>query len=190
MRLLSALGAMILRLLRRLAGGLAAWLARWSEQRPAASGAVPDAPDGDSPRDDSKDNAPPEDQGRTTAEKVTTAVSVLLIAALAGAILYEGYATGQADPAILEVTVLSAEIEQRGDDFYIPVEIHNDGDATVEEIAVSIELLDGESVVDEAETVIATLGEDERLTAVLVLTEDPAGLTIEAGVVTFQVAED
>jgi uncharacterized protein (TIGR02588 family) len=113
-----------------------------------------------------------------------------LIALLAGSILYEGYATGAADPATLEVTVLSAEIEQRGDDFYIPIEILNDGDQTVEEVTVSIELLDGEEVVDEAETVIATLGESETVQAVLVVADDPSGLTIEAGVVTYQIAED
>lgn len=135
-------------------------------------------------------DAPPGDEGRSTAEKITTIISVLLIAALAGAILYEGYATGQSEPATLEVTVLSDQIEQRGGDFYVPVEITNDGDQTVEEVVVNIELLDGESVVDEAETVIATLGESETITAVLVVADDPAGLTIEAGVVTYQVAED
>lgn len=135
------------------------------------------------------EDTPPQ-QDRTTAEKITTAISILLIALLAGAILYEGYATGQADPATLEVEVRSDEIEQRGDAFYVPVEIVNSGDETVEEVTVSIEVLDGETVVDEAETVIATLGEAESVTAMLVLTEDPSNLQIDAGVVTFQVAED
>jgi uncharacterized protein (TIGR02588 family) len=133
---------------------------------------------------------PQQDQGRSTAEKITTAICVLLIATLAGAILYEGYATGQSDPATVEVTVLEADIEARGDAFYVPVEIHNAGDQTVEEVAVSIEVLDGDEVVDEGETVVATLSEDEKIMAVLVLADDPAGLTIEAGVVTYQIAED
>jgi uncharacterized protein (TIGR02588 family) len=154
----------------------------------------PDAPEagaGASDRADEQDKPASTDTGlRSTAEKITTAISVLLIAALAGAILYEGYATGQAEPARLEVTVLEAEIEQRGDDFYIPIKILNDGDQTVEEVTVSIEVLDGEEVVDEAETVIATLGEAETITAMLVISDDPTGLTIEAGVVTYQIAED
>ena len=66
----------------------------------------------------------------------------------------------------------------------------NDGDQTVEEVTVSVELLDGEEVVDEAETVIATLGEAETITAMLVVADDPTDLTIEAGVVTYQIAED
>lgn len=197
MELLRTLGAALVHLLRQLAGRLAVWLHEWSADHPSApdarSAAVGQAEEqlsetvagDDSPEDDS-----PEDEGRTTAEKLTTLISVLLIAFLACAILYEGYATGQADPATLEVTVLMAEIEQRGDAFYIPIEILNDGDQTVEEVAVGIEILDGETVVDEAETVIATLGEAEIVTVVLILTEDPTGMTIEAGVVTFQVAED
>ena len=136
------------------------------------------------------DTDAPRDTGRTTAEKITTAVSILLIAILAGAIIYEGYASGHDEPAILQVTVMSDQIDERDGNFYIPVEIHNDGDQTVEEIAVGIELLDGETVVDEAETVIATLGEDETIVAVLVVTDDPTGLTIEAGVVTYQIAEE
>ncbi len=154
----------------------------------------PDAPeagsDTDGPAAEQSGTAPSENEGRSTAEKVTTTISVLLIVALAGAILYEGYATGQADPARLSVTVLQDEIEQRDNRYYIPFEIINDGDQTVEEITVSIELLDGEEVVDEGETVIATLGEDEMVSAVLIVSDDPTGLTIEAGVVTFQIAED
>lgn len=132
----------------------------------------------------------PDTTGRTTPEKITTAISVLLIAVLAGAILYEGYASGQSDPARLEVTVLTEEIEQRGDAFYVPVEVVNEGDQTVEQVSVGIEVRDGEQIVDEAETVIATLAEDETLTAVVVLDQDPTGLTIETGIVTFQVVED
>ena len=89
-----------------------------------------------------------------------------------------------------ELGVGRHQIEQRAGGFYVPVEIRNDGDQTVEEVTVSIEVRDGETVTDEAETTIATLGESETLTAVLVLADDPAALTIDAGVVTFQIAED
>ncbi|MDQ3548736.1 MAG: hypothetical protein M3439_07935, partial [Chloroflexota bacterium] len=148
MELLRTLGTALIRLLRQLAGRLAVWLHGWSANDPPAPDARSDA-DGraeeqlsqttsgeDSPEDDSPKDDSPEDEGRTTVEKLTTVISVLLIAILASAILYEGYATGQADPATLEVTVLMAEIEQRGESFYIPVEILNDGDQTVEEVAV------------------------------------------------------
>lgn len=136
------------------------------------------------------DDRQPAKAGRSRAEQITTAISVGLIVLLAGAILYEGYARGEDDPATIIVSVREAEIDQRGDAFYIPVEILNDGDQTVEEVTIGIELLDGETVVAEGETVVATLGESERVTAVMVVTDDPAGLTIEAGVVTYQIAED
>ena len=162
-----------------------------SDDGPEPNRDAPEAGSGANERaNEEAESAPPDTGIRSTAEKITTAISVLLIVALAGAILYEGYATGQADPARLEVTVLEAEIEQRGDAFYIPFEVLNDGDQTVEEVTVSIEVLDGEEVVDEAETVIATLGEAETITAMLVVADDPTGLTIKAGVVTYQIAED
>jgi uncharacterized protein (TIGR02588 family) len=132
---------------------------------------------------------PPSDNGRTTPEKFTTTISVVLIVLLAVAILYEGYWKGQSDPATLEVVVRTDQIEQRGDSFYVPVEVHNDGDQTVEEVTVSIDVRNGDTVIQEAETVIATLGEAETVTAVIVLPSDPTGLTIEAGVVTYQIAE-
>jgi uncharacterized protein (TIGR02588 family) len=128
--------------------------------------------------------------GRSRAEWITTIVSMGLIVLLAGAILYEGYVKGEADPATIQVTVLESEIERRGDDFYIPFKIVNDGDQTVEEVTIGIELLDGDTVVAEGETVIATLAEAERVTAVLVVPDDPTGLSIEAAVVTYQIAED
>jgi uncharacterized protein (TIGR02588 family) len=136
------------------------------------------------------DDAQASQQGRTRAEWVTTAISLGLIVLLAGAILYEGYVRGEDEPATIEVTVREAEIERRGENFYIPIEIVNDGDQTIEEVTIGVELLDGETVIAEGETVIATLAEDERVTAVMVVPDDPAGLSIEAAVVTYQIAED
>ena len=202
MALLRALGGAIVRLLRRLAGRLGDRLQHWSESYPDVPEAVGDVASSDdaqsedaAPREAAPRVAAPresarENDGRSTAENVTTTISILLIAILGGTILYEGYATGRSDPATLEVSVLTEQIEQRGDSYYVPVEIVNDGDQTVEEVAVSIELLDGEQVVAEGETVIATLGEAEAVKAVLVVSEDPTGLEIIASVVTYQIAED
>lgn len=139
----------------------------------------------ESARDESIGN-----RGRTTAGKVTTAISILLIVALAAALLYEGYATGQSEPAVLTAAVRTAEIEQRGDSFYIPIEIRNDGDQTVEEVAVGMELLDGDTIIEEAEAVIPIISEAESVMVVFVVSEDPSTLTIDASITTYQIAED
>lgn len=126
---------------------------------------------------------------RTSAEWITTAVSLTLILGLAGAILYEGLGHGTARPATLVTTVLSDDVETREGRHYLPIEVANIGDDAVEEVVVALEARDGETVVEEAESVIASLGENERTVVVFVLDGNPAGLTIDAGVVTFQVVE-
>lgn len=128
--------------------------------------------------------------GRTPVQIVTTALSILLIALLAGAILYEGYGDRGDNPARITVDVLVDEAEQRGAEWYVPIVIRNLGDDTVEELVIAIEVTRGEEIVLESDTTIALLGESSEASAMLVLDEDPAGLTIEALPETFQVAEE
>jgi uncharacterized protein (TIGR02588 family) len=142
---------------------------------------------GDSDRDDTRDRR---GDKRTTAEWITTAVSALLIGALAGAIIYEGYARSASAPARIETTVLTGDAERRGDRYYVPIEVVNAGDETVEEATIAIDVRDGDELVVETEATIATLSEAERATIQLVIDRDPAGLEIEARVVSFQVAEE
>jgi uncharacterized protein (TIGR02588 family) len=127
---------------------------------------------------------------RATAEAITTVVSVLLITALIIAIVYEGYAREASAPATLEATVLIDETDQRGESFYLPIEVVNRGDQTVEEALVAIEVSDGDTPIMETESTIATLGEAERATIQVILDQDPAGLTIDARVTAFQIAEE
>src|SRR5689334_12764633 len=97
-------------------------------------------------------------QGRSAAEWVTTGICLALIALLCGAVLYEGYAVDDDDPARIEVTVSADDAEQRGEAWYLPFEVENTGDQTVEEIVVVVELLQGEKAVAEAETTVTLLG--------------------------------
>ena len=128
---------------------------------------------------------------RSAAQMVTTSVCVLLIALVCGAILYEGYAAGDDDPAIVEVAVDTGGVEQRGDLWYVPFEITNGGDETIEEIWVVVEGADGSGqTVVESETTVQLLGESERVNAVAVFQADPSGLELTGRVRSFQVAED
>jgi uncharacterized protein (TIGR02588 family) len=167
---------------RQLAGRVSQSLARWSHEREL----VPDAVAGAA--DTAADRLDPGAQrvGQTTAQVATTVVSLLLIAGLAGIILVEGFSGREEAPAELQVTVRAAEAELRGEDYYVPIVVSNLGRETVEEVLVAIEVSAGEEVIEETETVIAMIGEDAEAEATLVLDREPAGLTIEARVVTFQ----
>jgi uncharacterized protein (TIGR02588 family) len=128
---------------------------------------------------------------RSAAQMVTTTICVLLIALVCGAILYEGYAAGDDDPARVEVAVDAAGVEQRGDLWYVPFEVANDGDETIEEIWVVVEGADGSGqTVVESETTVQLLGESERASAMAVFEADPRGLELTGRVRSFQIAED
>jgi uncharacterized protein (TIGR02588 family) len=127
---------------------------------------------------------------RSRAEWVTTAICLALIALLCGAIIYEGYAASDDDPARIEITVSSDEAEQRGEVWYLPFAIQNLGDETVEEVVVVVELLQGEEAVAEAETTVMLLGESERVLATAVFENDPRPYTAEGRARSFQIAED
>jgi uncharacterized protein (TIGR02588 family) len=129
--------------------------------------------------------------GRSAAQMVTTTICVLLIALVCGAILYEGYAAGDDDPARVEVTVDAGGAEQRGALWYVPFEVVNDGDETVEEIWVVVEGADGTGqTVVESETTVQLLGESERASAMAVFEADPRELELTGRVRSFQIAED
>lgn len=122
---------------------------------------------------------------------VTTAVCVLLIALVCGAILYECYAAGDDDPARVEVTVDAAKAEQRGELWYVPFRVANDGDETIEEIWIVVEGADGSGqTVVESETTVQLLGESEEAHAIAVFEADPRDLALTGRVRSFQIAED
>lgn len=145
-------------------------------------------------RPDSSEGSEREEQatapGRTAAQIFTTALSLLLIALLAGAILYEGYGDRGNNPARIEVEVRADEAEQRGEHWYVPILVRNLGDDTIEELVIGIDVSRGAEIVLETDTTIAQLGESAEASATLVLDEDPTTLTIEALPETFQVAEE
>jgi uncharacterized protein (TIGR02588 family) len=127
---------------------------------------------------------------RSGAEWLTTAIGIALIALLCGAILYEGYVAHDDDPATVQIEASADAAEQRGAQWYVPFEVRNDGDQTIEEIMLVIELFDGEEVVAEAETTIMLLGEDEKVPGMAVFAEDPRPYRAEGRARSFQIAED
>jgi uncharacterized protein (TIGR02588 family) len=179
---------------RWLAGRLGKRLLRWSgveERRPDSGEAGREKQEQTTLTIEQEPEREPErPRGRSGAEVVTTALSLLLIGLLAGAILYDGYASGESQPAQVEIEVHLDDVDRRGDGYYVPLTISNTGDQTIEEVLITIEARRGEELVDETETVIATLAERGTVSAIVVLTDDPATLQIEAGVSTFQIADE
>lgn len=187
----------LVRLLRGLARGIGALLMRWGgDSRVVGSGPLMDDDDldhsGEDEDEDGEGSASPKppESNRSTAEVVTTLVSLLLICVLAGAILYDGYATGASVPASVEITVAVGGASQVGDVFHVPFEARNTGDQTIESVLLLFTIRDGDDVIEETETVLTLLGERGSASGILVLQQDPAGLDIEAVVSTFQVAEE
>jgi uncharacterized protein (TIGR02588 family) len=127
---------------------------------------------------------------RNAAQWITTGVSVALIAVLAGLILYEGYIGPGGRPAALDVAVRPEGVERRGDRYYVPFTVTNRGDETVEEVTLDIQVMSADEVIEEAQTVVALLGEGSTERGMLVLDNDPAGLTIDAAVSSFQIADE
>jgi uncharacterized protein (TIGR02588 family) len=131
-----------------------------------------------------------EQRRRSVAEWVTTAICVGLIVLLCGAILYEGHIAADDDPATIVVQASSDRAEQRAGQWYVPFEVRNGGDETVEEVLVVIELLDGEEVVGEAETTVLLLGEDERVSGMAVFADDPRPYSAQGRARSFQLPEE
>jgi uncharacterized protein (TIGR02588 family) len=131
-----------------------------------------------------------ESKTRTGAEWLTTGLGILLIALLCGAIIYEGYVAGDDDPATVVIEASTERATERDGRWYVPFDVRNDGDQTIEEIMLVVELFDGEAVVAEAETTIMLLGEDERVAGMAVFEEDPRPYRAEGRPRSFQIAED
>lgn len=84
-----------------------------------------------------------EKQERTTAEWVSLFVSLALVLALVGGLVYQIFARGSRPP-IIEVKPLMEEVRQEGDSYYLSLDITNNGDRTAENVEVMLSLDTGE----------------------------------------------
>ena len=116
---------------------------------------------------------------RDAAELVTLAVSIAVVAALIGAVMYVQLARGDRLPAI-EVRAAVDELRAEGGRFYLPIEIENTGDQAAESVLVVVIQRVGEREV-EHELLIDYLAGGATADATAVLMEDPrrAGIRLE-----------
>jgi uncharacterized protein (TIGR02588 family) len=105
----------------------------------------------------------------STMQIVVSWFSGLLLLCVAGFLVWEG--TRPQVPAEFAATL--GEVRESGDRFYLPLEIRNMGSESVQGLAVSLELRDGERVVERATATVDWLPEGSSRHVVLILDEDP-----------------
>ena len=108
---------------------------------------------------------------RDVAEIVTLVVSVAVVAALIGGVVFVQLARGERPPA-LEATVSLDGTRAEGGRYYLPIEIGNRGDQAAEAVLVVVVQRVGERDV-EHELVIDYLAGRATAKATAVLAEDP-----------------
>jgi uncharacterized protein (TIGR02588 family) len=91
---------------------------------------------------------------------VTLAVSLLVVLAVAGLVVFQHFAQGT-EPAVIEVAPRLEGVREEGELFYLPVDVENGGDMPVEDVAVELTLnMEGEEP-ETAQFVVPFLAGDE-----------------------------
>lgn len=109
---------------------------------------------------------------RTTAERITMVISLVILMAtfvLAG---WATYRTGD-KPAHIEVTANLEQVRETETGYYVPVTITNTGGQTAQDVTITGELDTGEGEPETADVTITFLASDESEQAELVFTTHP-----------------
>ena len=115
---------------------------------------------------------------RNFAEWVTFGVASAIVMLVVGLILAEIPGENSPPSPTAEVT---AEAEQRGDNFFVPVEVKNLGDTTAENVQVTASL-EVEGEVFEADQVVDFLAGGESVELEWVFEKDPSSGTLKVRV--------
>lgn len=113
-----------------------------------------------------------QDSKHTTAERVTLAISVLVLAAVMGLTAYSQIATGE-EPPTINVEVDLDGVRETDHGYYVPIAITNDGGLTAQDVMVTGELVLGEEEPETAEVTIDFLAGGESEQAELVFSAHP-----------------
>ena len=134
---------------------------------------------------DQKETSHSGQAGRSPAEWTTLAISVATIAIFLALVTWL-YFRGSEEPPVISVTVDTEAVREDDGAFYLPIEIVNDGDATVENAQVEGTLDTGEGEPQVASITIDFLGGGERVNGTLVFSSDPREGDLEVGPTSFQ----
>ena len=135
----------------------------------------------DSDREQTGEAASPGRRGWSVPERVTLALSLIVVVAVAGgALLAEFRRSGPAGP-VLEVEV-TGEPAPRGSQFQIPITVTNAGNGGAEQVTINVALTLPNASPEPVSLVIALLPAGGSEEAVVVFASDPAAGTIDAWV--------
>jgi uncharacterized protein (TIGR02588 family) len=127
-----------------------------------------------SEKDDDKDkDEAKQGKERTAAEWVTFGVSVLILLALVGLVIFQALTRGNR-PSTIKVEPMLEEVRQSEGAYYLPINITNDGDQAVGDVEIQMSLASEGS---EPETIAFTVqflagGESQEET--VVFSKDPS----------------
>jgi uncharacterized protein (TIGR02588 family) len=110
---------------------------------------------------------------RTAAEWITLGVSVLIVLALAGLVIYQELARGT-EPPVIEVMPRLGETRHEGDAYYVPIDVTNKGETTAEDIEVQLSLEAGEGQPEVAAFTLKFLAGAETESQTVVFQNDPS----------------
>jgi uncharacterized protein (TIGR02588 family) len=132
-------------------------------------------------RDNDNDNKKPAKDGegkgqekeeRTTAEWVSLFISVAIVLALVGGLVYQVFAGGNRPPTI-EVKPLMEEVRHEGDSYYLSLDVTNNGDRTAENVEVMLSLDTGEGDPETMQFQIQFLDGGETENQTVIFQNDP-----------------
>lgn len=112
------------------------------------------------------------DPGRSAAEWVSLGVSLTILLALVGMVIY-AYQTDGKQPPVIEVQTQLEQVRIEGDNFYLPLEIKNTGDLTAQEVNVQITLSGEQTPVESVALIIPVLAGGETASGIAVFQQDP-----------------
>ena len=122
---------------------------------------------------------------RTAAEKITLAISIILILGLMALVTYVSI-TGGSDPPIVEASPLPDEIRHEGESYFLPIAVTNRGGQTAEEVTVQAELAGGDGSAETSEFTLDFLAGGETREGTVVFASDPAAGQLTVDVASFQ----
>lgn len=121
--------------------------------------------------------------GRSTAEWLTFAVSLALVAAVFGVIL-ASWATGPSGPPVLRVE-RSGPVEHDGRAYRVPFSVRNDGGEAATDVQVTAELTIDGTLEGEGEQTFMFLSGGESESGAFLFPADPARGTVTIEVVSY-----
>lgn len=125
-----------------------------------------------------KDKEEQQGRGRSTAEITLTVICSLIVVFLVGYSIYHGIVAAGTPPR-LSATPLLNQVEKRGDNYILPVEVRNRTRPTAEDVEVAIRYKASTGEVSDKQFRIAYLPEHSIQKGYAAFQEDPSKGTLE-----------